>query len=60
MTKTDTRPICFETGKRFDGPSYKSGLLLNYTGKALVSDRDETGTLLSRKAIGRLVNRPAV
>jgi len=44
----------------FDGPSYKSGLLLNYTGRAVMSDKDETGALLTRKAIGRLISRPAV
>lgn len=44
----------------FDGPSYKSGLLLNYTGRAVMSDKDETGTPLSKKAVGRLINRPAV
>ncbi len=44
----------------FDGPSYKSGLLLNYTGRAVMSDKDETGAALPRKAIGRLINRPAV
>ncbi len=44
----------------FDGPAYKSGLLLNYTGRAVMSDRDETGTALTRRAIGRVVNRPAI
>jgi hypothetical protein len=44
----------------FDGPSYKSGLLLNYTGRAVMSDKDETGTPLARRAIGRIINRPAV
>ena len=44
----------------FDGPSYKSGLLLNYTGRAVMSDKDETGAPLARKSIGRLINRPAV
>lgn len=44
----------------FDGPSYKSGLLLNYTGRAVVSDKDETGASLTRNAIGRIINRPAV
>jgi len=44
----------------FDGPSYKSGLLLNYTGRAVMSDKDETGAPLARRAIGRLINRPAV
>ncbi len=44
----------------FDGPNYKAGLLLNYTGKAVMSDLDETGAPLARRAIGRIVNRPAV
>lgn len=44
----------------FDGPSYKSGLLLNYTGRAVMSDKDETGASLSKRAIGRMINRPAV
>lgn len=44
----------------FDGPNYKAGLLLNYTGRAVVSDKDETGTPLAKKAIGRIINRPAV
>lgn len=44
----------------FDGPSYKNGLLLNYTGRAVLSANDETGTALPKKAIGRLINRPAV
>jgi hypothetical protein len=44
----------------FDGPSYKSGLLLSYTGRAVMSDKDETGTALPRRAIGRLVNRPGI
>jgi hypothetical protein len=44
----------------FDGPSYKSGLLLNYTGRAVMSDKDETGTALPKKAIGRLISKPAV
>ncbi len=43
-----------------DGPAYKSGLLLNYTGRAVMSGVDETGTPLARRAIGRIVNRPAV
>ena len=40
----------------FDGPSYKDGLLLNYSGKALMSNKDEKGTVLADRAIGRLVN----
>lgn len=43
----------------FDGPSYKNGLLLNYTGKALISAKDEKGSTLSEKAIGRLISSPA-
>lgn len=44
----------------FDGPAYKSGLLLNYAGRAVMSDKDETGATLTKRAIGRLINRPAV
>jgi len=44
----------------FDGPAYKSGLLLNYSGRAVMSDKDETGTAIPKRAIGRLLNRPAV
>jgi hypothetical protein len=49
----------------FDGPSYKEGLLLNYTGTALMSDKDEKGqpvldsvTGEPTKAIGRLLSKP--
>lgn len=51
----------------FDGPTYKDGLLLNYTGTALMSDKDEKGapvvdsvTGQPTRAIGRLVSRPQV
>ena len=44
----------------FDGPSYKAGLKLNYTGRALVSNFDEKGVALSDPAIGRLVSRPQI
>ena len=51
----------------FDGPTYKDGLLLNYTGTALMSDKDEKGqpvvdsqTGQPGRAIGRLVSRPQV
>jgi len=30
----------------FDGPTYKDGLVLNYSGRAVVSPVDETGTAL--------------
>lgn len=42
----------------FDGPSYKDGLVLNYSGKALMSSVDEKNGALSDRAIGRLVSRP--
>lgn len=43
----------------FDGPTYKDGLVLNYAGRAVVSDVDETGQSISERAVGRLVDRPA-
>lgn len=43
----------------FQGPTYKSGLLLNYSGRALISNKDEKGATLATRAIGRLVSRPA-
>lgn len=49
----------------FEGPTYKEGLLLNYSGTALFSDTDEKGdpvldsvTGEPTKAIGRLVSGP--
>jgi hypothetical protein len=45
----------------FDGPTYKDGMALNYSGKALLSATDEKGTSLGGdKAIGRLVSSQAV
>jgi len=51
----------------FDGPTYKDGLLLNYTGSALPSAVTETGTPvldsvtgLASKSIGRIVSRPQI
>lgn len=44
----------------FDGPNYKDGLVLNYTGRAVLSTVDETGDDLTERAIGRLVNTAAV
>lgn len=41
----------------FDGPSYKDGLVLNYSGKALLSDKDEKGATVASRAVGRLVNK---
>lgn len=40
----------------FDGPSYKDGLVVNYGGKALLSNKDEKGTTLDDRAVGRIVN----
>lgn len=42
----------------FDGPTYKDGMTLNYTGRAVISSVNEMGTVLTERAIGRLVNRP--
>lgn len=39
----------------FDGPSYKDGLVVNYGGRALMHDKDETGEDLTDRAVGRLV-----
>lgn len=44
----------------FDGPTYKDGMALNYGGKALMSDKDEIGTALTEKSIGRLVSSQQV
>ena len=50
----------------FDGPTYKDGLLVNYTGTALLSSKDEKGanvldsvTGLPTRAIGRLISKPS-
>lgn len=42
----------------FQGPQYKSGLTINYSGRALMSTVDETGTTLATRAVGRLLNKP--
>lgn len=43
---------------KFDGPAYKNGLVVSYTGQALMSDVDEKGGALTERAVGRLVSRP--
>lgn len=43
-----------------DGITYKSGLILTYSGKALLSDADEKGVALSERAVGRLVSSQAI
>lgn len=40
-----------------DGPTYKDGLVLNYSAKATMSSVDEVGTPLTDKAIGRIIAR---
>lgn len=40
----------------FDGPTYKDGLALNYSGKALLSNTDEKGAPLADRAVGRLIS----
>lgn len=42
----------------FNGPTYKSGLRVSYTGRALMSGKDEAGNSLAKRAIGRLLQRP--
>lgn len=41
-----------------EGPSYKDGLVVSYSGKAVMSTVDEKGTVLTEPAIGRIVSRP--
>lgn len=43
----------------FDGPVYKDGLKINYTGRALLSSTDEKGQPLGGyRAVGRMISRP--
>jgi hypothetical protein len=44
----------------FNGPTYKDGLALNYSGKALMSTKDELGADLTERAVGRLVSSQIV
>jgi hypothetical protein len=44
----------------FDGPAYKDGLVLNYSGRALLSSVDEKGVALTEKAVGRLLSAAAL
>jgi hypothetical protein len=59
LYKVQFQPINFE------GPVYKEGLVVNYSGKALVSNKTETGAAVPNKSdgtpdltIGRLISRP--
>lgn len=40
----------------FDGPTYRDGMAVSYTAKALMSDKDELGAALPERAIGRLIS----
>lgn len=54
LYKVQFRPMTF------DGPSYKEGLKVNYTGRALMSDVDEEGNAFAvkpgKKRVGRLLS----
>jgi hypothetical protein len=54
LYKVQFQPIAFT------GPTYKDGLVVNYTGRALLSDRKENGVLIGGGArqIGRLISKP--
>jgi len=39
----------------FDGPQYRDGLVVSYSGKAVMSSTDEKGQPLSERSIGRIV-----
>lgn len=43
---------------KFDGPKYKDGLAVTYSGKCLMSTVDEKGSALTEKAIGRVISHP--
>jgi len=52
LYKVQFQPIAF------DGPTYKDGLVVSYTGQVLMSSLDETGATLTDPAMGRIINRP--
>jgi|SRR5882724_11349065 len=41
-----------------NGPQYKQGLRVNFSGRALMTTKDEKGTTLTGKSVGRVVSRP--
>lgn len=43
----------------FEGPAYKDGLGVSYTARAVLSDTDEIGVALAKRAVGRLISKPA-
>jgi len=44
----------------FNGPAYKDGLKVNYTGKALLSATNEAGVTLAKRAVGRIMSIASV
>lgn len=40
----------------FDGPTYKDGMVIHYSGRALLSTTDETGNSLAERAVGRMIS----
>lgn len=42
----------------FDGPTYRDGLVVSYTGKAVMSSTDEAGQPLTEQSIGRIITTP--
>jgi hypothetical protein len=49
---------CYFMPIKFEGPSYRNGLVVDYSARAVISANDERGYPLSKRAIGRLINRP--
>jgi hypothetical protein len=40
----------------FNGPAYKDGLKINYSGRAIMSSTDHTGASLTTKAVGKIMH----
>lgn len=45
---------------QFQGPAYKQGLTVSYTGRILMSSFDEKGQALAKRACGRLISKTVV
>lgn len=41
---------------KFEGPTYKAGMVIDYSGRAALSNLDEQGNALTKRAIGRLIS----
>lgn len=50
---------CFFSSIAFEGPSYKEGLTISYTARAVLSDVDETGASLPSRRVGKLISKPS-